>query len=456
MMCDMVRRTSDETADRVPSVSGQPQALCLSVAGPGLSTFVVALPAQGRVSVGRDPSADLCVQSPALSRLHFALELGGEVAQVVDLGSRHGTVVDGAPLAEHGVTVRAGAEIVAGDVRFSLLRQGSLPAGTAMPLSPAREPEERTSTADVPAAFRYPSLAKLHEELRRVARRPISVLITGETGAGKEVVARELHRLSGRKGPLVAVNTAALPENLIESELFGHDRGAFSGAQVARAGLIETSDGGTLFLDEIGELPLPLQAKLLRVLEDQSVRRVGANTERKLDLRVVAATHQDLGSAVREKRFRQDLLFRLNAVTLALPPLRSRKGEIGQLARHLLAELSDPPPLLDPGAAEALERYHWPGNVRELKHVLERALAFRDAGPILREHLPALLSDGASHAEEAHPGDVRSTVKDFERARILDALKEAGGNRTRAAEILGLPRRTLVYKLSKMRLDDER
>jgi two-component system response regulator AtoC len=314
-------------------------------------------------------------------------------------------------------------------------------------------------SADIPEPFRYPSLVRLHSELRRVAPRALSVLLLGETGTGKEVFARELHRLSGRSGPLVAVNTATLPENLIESELFGHERGAFSGAVTAKAGLIESADKGTLFLDEIGELPLPLQAKLLRVLEEQTVRRVGANQERKVDLRVVAATHQDLTTLALEKKFRQDLLFRLNGVSLRLPPLRERATEVGALARFFLRTLAAKPPQLTPAADARLASYAWPGNVRELKHVMERAIAFCDGTTIDVEHLPEAL-----HTRTADPPptsdanvripDVRSSVKDFERERILAALRETGGNRTKAAELLGLPRRTLVYKLSKLNLDE--
>lgn len=326
------------------------------------------------------------------------------------------------------------------------------------------EPAASDEDGDVPTAFRYPSLRKAHEIIRRIAPRGISVLVNGETGTGKEVVAREIHRLSGRSGPLVAVNAAALPENLIESELFGHERGAFTGAQGQKVGLIESSHGGTLFLDEIGELSLSLQAKLLRVLEDQTVRRVGSNTERKVDLRVVAATHQDLEVLSKEKKFRQDLLYRLNGAVIVMPPLRDRKKEIGALASRLLVELATSenrsPPLIDAAALAAMEAYDWPGNVRELKHVLERALAFVDNTPIAVEHLPERISSRAAPTSKpAEPpsagGDVRASVRDFERERILQALKDAGGNRTRAAELLGLPRRTLVYKLSKMRLDDE-
>ena len=552
----MARRGADETVDRAYVLGDRTPALGLSVAREGFEPFVVILPASGAVSVGRDAQAELTITSPSLSRLHLVVEVAGDQATVRDLGSRNGTLLGGTSVGELPVALPVGAELVAGDVRLTLLPLASLPSlarpllllgaleaeltagggfaavtvlelaapfnrgrpvfdvlaqlpltsrvaaiddttlvvavadaslagwllgalasrGANVAKHATREVASGSAfsvpallralagviaddrdASEVPPAFQYPSLRRVHHDLRKIAPRPISVLVTGETGTGKEVVAREIHRLSGRTGPLVAVNTAALPENLIESELFGHERGAFSGAQTAKAGLIEAADKGTLFLDEIGELSLPLQAKLLRVLEDLSVRRVGATTERKVDLRVVAATHQDLGALAAEKRFRQDLLFRLNGATVHLPPLRDRPGEIAALASGLLASLGAagaPAPTLDPSALAALESYAWPGNVRELKHVLERAVAFADGGVMTVEHLPPSVLQSVSPSRGA-AGDVRATVKDFERERILEALRAADGNRTRAAEILGLPRRTLVYKLSKMKLDDE-
>lgn len=435
-------------------------ALCLAVGG-DRGAYVVELPARGDVRVGRDAEADLTVDAPSLSRLHFVLELRDGVVTVRDLGSRNGTRKNGAPLSDAPTPMVPGDELDAGELRFTLLRRATLPASAiTVALRGDTSGAVDSPAPDVPAEFRHPSLEQLHAVARRVAPRGISVLLLGETGTGKEVFAREIHRLSGRAGPFVAVNTASLPEALVESELFGHERGAFSGAVTAKAGLIEAADTGTLLLDEIGELPLPLQAKLLRVLEERAVRRVGSNTERKIDLRVIAATHQDLERQVAEKRFRADLLFRLNGVTLVLPPLRERRGEIPELARQLLARLAAPGtapspcpemPALSPAALRALSNYAWPGNVRELRHVLERALAFVEGSVIELEHLPDAVTAGAAQATgPGTPTDVRSSVKDFERERILEALEKCGGNRTKAAELLGLPRRTLVYKLSKL------
>jgi transcriptional regulator with PAS, ATPase and Fis domain len=326
--------------------------------------------------------------------------------------------------------------------------------------------DEDEATAEQPIVV-DPSMMKLYEEARRVAKSPISVLLVGETGSGKEVLARTIHHASGRTGALVCVNTAALPEQLLESELFGHEKGAFSGAAQAKPGLIEAAQGGTLFLDEIGELPMPMQAKLLRVLEDRMLRRVGATTERKVDVRIIAATNCDLEQNVAEKRFRADLLFRLNACTIAIPPLRERGGEIRRLAEVFLvraaASMACPQIRFAPEALDALERYAWPGNVRELRNVVERAAALVSAtgAPITVADLPPNVRGEARGAAVRAPApgsllpgppgeDVRDSVRDYERQRITEALAQTNGNQTQAAELLGLPRRTLAYKMARL------
>ncbi|HSO33496.1 MAG TPA: sigma 54-interacting transcriptional regulator, partial [Labilithrix sp.] len=307
--------------------------------------------------------------------------------------------------------------------------------------------EEDADTAEQPIVADK-AMLQLYDEARRVAKSNINVLLVGETGSGKEVFARAIHVASGRTGPLICVNTAALPEQLVESELFGYEKGAFSGAASAKAGLIEAAAGGTLFLDEIGELAMPMQAKLLRVLEDHSVRRVGATSERKVDVRVIAATNCDLEQCVVEKRFRQDLLFRLNACVLAIPPLRERRGEIRRLAEVFVmraaAAMGQPQLRLTPEALAALERHGWPGNVRELRNVIERAAAFcgGTGEPIGIAHLPPALRGGGppavaragapataapQAAPAAAPEDVRDSLRDFERQRIVEALQKCGG-----------------------------
>ncbi len=316
-----------------------------------------------------------------------------------------------------------------------------------------------------------PVMVTVLEQAKQLAASPLHLLLVGETGAGKEVLARFVHEASGRTGPLVCVNAAALPDALLESELFGHERGAFSGAAQAKVGLIEAAHKGTLFLDEIGELPLTMQAKLLRVLEDYSVRRVGATTERKVDVRFVSATNRDLEEEVRERRFRQDLLFRLNAGMLRVPPLRERRTEIPALAALFLRRAATArgiaPPAIGAAAHDLLSAYAWPGNVRELRNAMDRAFALSGGATIAPKHLPESIASGLAAAPMSARGvptvmppaatdgagaPIRETMAQYERDRIVRALDEAGGNQTRAAELLGIPRRTLAYRMRRLGL----
>jgi two-component system, NtrC family, response regulator AtoC len=306
------------------------------------------------------------------------------------------------------------------------------------------------SAKPIPAVLSAdPKTKSLEAEADRIAASKVTILIQGETGTGKEVLARRVHLMSGRPGALVAVNAAALPENLIESELFGYERGAFSGAQQAKIGLIEAADQGTLLLDEIGELPLPLQAKLLRVLEDNRVRRLGATVDRTVDIRWVAATHCDLRQAVAAKTFREDLYYRLNVCTLFVSPLRERPLDIRKIGSEFLSRLGAPAVAED--VWQALEGYAWPGNVRELRNVFERAVALAGGGAITLAHLPEEVCGPRGHMQnDAGAPELREQVRDVERERIVQALAEFGGNQTRAAERLGLPRRTLAYRMAKL------
>ncbi|MBI5500815.1 MAG: sigma-54-dependent Fis family transcriptional regulator [Deltaproteobacteria bacterium] len=281
--------------------------------------------------------------------------------------------------------------------------------------------------------------------LRAVAPRDTTVLVTGESGTGKEVVARALHALSRRRdGPFVAVNSAAIPEGLVESELFGHEKGAFTGAAAARAGVFESAAGGTVFLDEIGELPAPVQAKLLRVLQERTVTRLGAQRTSEVDFRLIAATNRDLGALVRQGRFREDLYFRVAVVPLALPPLRERTGDLEPLVRRFLRELEPRRNVEPTPAAWARLRAHpWPGNVRELRNAIERALVLAGDAPLDAAHLQ--LDASALAAPAASPGT--TTLDDLERRAILEALDAVGGNRKAAAERLGISLRTLQYRL---------
>jgi two-component system response regulator AtoC len=296
------------------------------------------------------------------------------------------------------------------------------------------------------------------EMVGRVADRPTTVLVTGESGTGKEVIARALHRASPRAArPFVAVNCAAIPESLIESELFGHVRGAFTGATTDKSGLFEQADGSTLLLDEIGELPLALQPKLLRALQEGEIRRVGDARTRRVDVRVVAATARDLEAEVRAGRFREDLFYRLNVVTIRLPALRDRPEDIAPLARQFVSQLGHRfgrVLTLAPEATAWLEQQPWPGNVRQLENAIERAAVLSDGGALEPADFAGDRGSGAvGPGEGARTGTLRDAVESAEREAIRAALAAAGGNRRTAASRLGVSLRTLFYKMSRLGLD---
>ena len=299
------------------------------------------------------------------------------------------------------------------------------------------------------------AMEELLRQVRKVAPLKTTVLVEGESGTGKELVARALHELSPRASfAFVAVNCGAIPAELIESELFGHVKGAFTDAHRNKKGLAAEADGGTLFLDEIGELPLGLQVKLLRFLEDEEVRPVGDTRSRKVDVRVVAATARDLRRAVAEGEFREDLFYRLNVVGLRLPPLRERPEDVPALAAHFLARFARlrpelPPPSFSEEALAALAAHRWPGNVRELEHVVERAVVLAEKPVIGEEDLPDAVRDAPPPAGVAAPGDlsIKRGTRDLEARLIQAALDRTGGNRTRAAELLQISYRALLYKI---------
>ena len=320
-------------------------------------------------------------------------------------------------------------------------------------------------------------LERVRRLVARVAASDANVLIRGETGTGKELVARAIHEGSPRAaGPLVAVNCGALPEHLVESELFGHRKGAFTGADEHRAGLFEVADGGTLFLDEIGELPRQLQSRLLRALESGEIRRVGDNQPITVDVRVVCATHRSLEEMVATAEFREDLLFRINTFEIAIPPLRERIEDLPELVRHFVhkARPQTPPDAVVamPEVLETLAHHRWPGNIRELANVIEHALVLCDDLPLSVEHLPARLGAALPHATaaaktaagtvaEATGGPVASPVaatpprkpeslRDLEMRAILEGLERNHGNKARTAEELGISLKTLYNKLHQL------
>jgi two-component system response regulator AtoC len=415
---------------------------------------IVPLGARRRVALGRDESNDIAIEHPSVSRQHAVLSVGPPLA-IEDLGSANGTSVH-----EKGVLVgtgktdklrrldRATQAIAIGD--SVLLGAVSVVVRRQAPLA-----AEGVVVAD-------PSTRALYAQAERAAPALINVLLLGETGAGKEVLARFIHGRSPRaKRPFVAINCAAFSEGLLESELFGHEKGAFTGAVQTRPGLFESADGGTLFLDEVGELPALMQVKLLRVLEERAVLRVGGRTPRAVDVRFVAATNRDLEAEVIAGRFREDLFYRLNGLTLSIPPLRERPAELELLARSFVLtasrQLERAPLALSDAALRALSTYRWPGNVRELKNVIDRAVVLCADSSIGLEHLPAALTARApsepapSHdrpaAVEVDRGRFEAQVESLERARIVEALGRCGGNQTQAAKLLGIARRTLVARL---------
>ena len=301
-----------------------------------------------------------------------------------------------------------------------------------------------------------PAMKEVYDLLERVAESESTVLVSGESGTGKELVARALHRRSKRAaGPFVAINCAAMPEQLLESELFGHTKGAFTDARTARPGLFVQAKGGTIFLDEIGDMPLGLQPKLLRALQERSVRPVGGDHETPIDVRVVAASNRDLETAIEERKFREDLYYRINVIHVELPPLRARGADVLLLAQHYLEHFAVQSQKdvrsLDPDAAERLSAYAWPGNVRELANCLERAVALTRSESIGSADLPEKIRNyRTSHVLVAatDPSEL-VPLEEVEKRYILRVLEAVGGNKTLAAQVLGLDRKTLYRKLDR-------
>ena len=310
-----------------------------------------------------------------------------------------------------------------------------------------------------------PKMVDVYKKVARIARIEAPVLIVGESGSGKELVARALQTNSARaSAPFVVINCGALTETLLESELFGHEKGAFTGATGPRKGLLESAAGGTVFLDEISETSLGFQVKLLRVIQEREIRRVGSNEIIQVNIRLIAATNRDLREMVRNSRFREDLFHRLNVFTIALPPLRDRVEDIPLLASYFLKVFeakNGRAVRLSADAVEAMKRYSWPGNVRELKNVLERAITFNDTGVIQAEELE--FGEDPSEIRPASPSETRRPVSggearaldDMEKEHIIKILKETKGNKKKAAEILGIERRTLYNKAKRLGIDFE-
>ncbi|MBI1764985.1 MAG: sigma-54-dependent Fis family transcriptional regulator [Acidobacteria bacterium] len=302
-------------------------------------------------------------------------------------------------------------------------------------------------------------MQELFKLMARAARGTSTVLITGESGTGKELVARSMHDMSGRRGQFVPVNCAAIPADLIESELFGHTGQAFTGAKQVRAGLFESAEGGSLLLDEIGELPLLMQPKLLRVLQEGRLRRVGSDQEKEFNVRIIAATNRDLEKEVQAGRFREDLFWRLNVIHLHIPPLRERPFDIPLLVEHFLNKLAKSaqtePLNVTAEALAVLTAYAWPGNARELENAIERAVALAEGTNLAPHDLPERIRNSGQAAQMlTQARQQRMTLRELEREYILETLRLTDGNKSRAAELLGFDRRTLHRKLDEYRVED--
>jgi DNA-binding NtrC family response regulator len=304
------------------------------------------------------------------------------------------------------------------------------------------------------------AMLAVFDQIRRVAETDATVLITGESGTGKELVAEAIHQNSSRRnGPYTAVNMAAVPETLVESELFGHVKGAFTGAATDRAGRFEAANSGTLFVDEIGDLELTSQAKLLRVLEDHQVTPIGTNESKQVDVRVIAATSRNLEKLVAEGQFREDLYYRLNVVAIGLPPLRKRREDIRLLAEHFLEEAcranGRPPCAPDADLWRFLESYDWPGNVRQLRNCIESMVVLSRSSTLTVEDLPAMVRNGKPANEPHFEIPKGFTLEDVEKVAIRQTLGRFGGNRTQAAQSLGISVRTLQRKLKRWQNDSD-
>lgn len=401
------------------------------------------------LTLGKDPRCDVVIADVTVSAVHCRIVPTREGWVLQDAGSTNGTRIGGVRI--ESAVLTPGVTVVLGRTRILCIHD---PSDESFPLSGER---------GAVLVGRSLAMQKVRQDIARFAPLKFPVLIQGETGSGKELVARMLHEQSGRaRGPFVAINAAAIPAELVESELFGHERGAFTGAVGRRRGVFEEASGGTLFLDELGELPLAQQAKLLRVLETREVRRIGSEGSVKVDVRIVCATHRDLAARVAEGHFRLDLLYRLDVLRIHLPPLRDRPEDLPDLARHLMARISaemGQAKTLDDAAIAALLRHPWPGNVRELYATLSRAAAQAEGERVGIEHL-VFGSVPASARETSEPLPRQSGIctlpppprlpRDLDGEALRALVQEYGGNLSRVARATGLARSTIRDRLARL------
>jgi DNA-binding NtrC family response regulator len=386
-----------------------------------------------RLRIGSSVDADVILEDPTVSRLHCEFELGPDGLTLRDLGSTNGTFVGGAAVKE--VVVAPGAVITLGACRITVEDDAAVPT----PALGAFGNAIATSA----------SMQHVFALLARLAPSEVTITLIGETGTGKDVLARAVHEASARSAGAFAVfDCGSVTASLIESELFGHEKGAFTGAVAERQGAFERASGGTLFLDEVGEMPLELQPRLLRALEQREVRRVGGSVELPVDVRVIAATNRDLATEVAAGRFRQDLYFRLSAAVVQIPPLRERTEDLAHLVERLLGETGRAM-RVTPAALAALASYDWPGNVRELRNVLTTATAMVDADLLDVRHLMLPTTSVRREPSLDELPLAGQSLEALERAAIRQTLEHESGNRTRTAKVLGIAPSTLYEKIKK-------
>ncbi len=387
------------------------------------------------ITIGHHAACEVAVADPYVSRRHCNLSISEGQVKLMDLGSTNGTYVGETRVTQIAMPARGSFRIGRSLVNYNLVTEVE-----------EVEPSNSTRLGSMVGASRV--MRELFSLIERVGPSQATVLITGESGTGKELAARELHRVSGRsRGPFVAANCGAIPANIIESQLFGHERGAFTGAVERMPGLFEQANGGTLFLDEIGEMELPLQTRLLRVLEEKSVRRVGGQEDIPVDFRLICATNRDLAALVKECRFREDLLYRIFVVPIAMPALRERPEDVPLLARHFASSLAAEgrSPAFTDAALSRLALHQWQGNVRELRNTIERTLLLIDHDAIEAEDLCFVDLD-------VRVEDDNGRLKEQERSYIMDVLRNCKGNLTHAAKQLGIARTTLQAKVKRYNL----
>lgn len=430
--------------------------------------------------IGRVPESGICIPEAAVSRQHARIHYQGGRWILTDLGGRNGTLVDGEFV--HEITLEHLHEIRVGDVIFKFVEADAEGYarfridGSIVGASPEETVAHKAHLGDIVGGHQ---VARIASALERVARSPVSVILLGESGTGKEVFARFIHEMSGRKGALRAINCAAIPRELLESELFGYKRGAFSGADRDKIGLIRAADGGTLMLDEIGEMDPRLQAKLLRVLQNGEFQRLGGTETLTADVRIISATHRDLEAEVEVGRFREDLYYRMAVFTVHLPALRERSGDLPLLIQHFLREAAKREGKriegVDPLALELLKSYSYPGNVRELQNVIAYAVVSARGPVVAMSDLPAsflrtVAMERRKAEREAVTGASASgpaaalapaalgleaskrfpTLYEVERRHIQAAMTRAEGNKALAARLLGISRMTLYRKLEEV------